>query len=185
MAFPLPDETAAQNTQRRKFMKLRILALATALVTAAHAASAFEPKKGNGDQGIVVTGFSAGLTDPNGAVPTLDGVPGAGIHNWDIATPKALLQSGNAYTYQMSFQSLSYSGTCKATYKLTQKQGGKNVVLDSGTIIDTFDCTAPTNWVFAVTSPHVIPSAPGPATLTGTLTLQGGKIVTDVPVMIQ
>ena len=166
-------------------MKIGVIAIGAAIVMAASGAFAFEPKKGNGEQGVVLTSFSAGLTDPNGAVPTLDGVPGAGVHNWDIATPKALLQSGNSYTYQMTFQSLDYTGTCKATYKLTQKQGNKNVTLDSGVIADTFDCSSPTNWAYAVTSSKTIPSSPGPATLTGTLTLNGGKVTMQVPVMIQ
>src|SRR5438105_15935496 len=98
---------------------------------AVSAASAAETGKGNGDQDVVLTSFTAGLTDPNGKVPKLDGVPGAGVDNWDTATPKALLQSGGSYTYHMTFQSISYSRTCNATYKLTQKQGRKNVVLDA------------------------------------------------------
>jgi hypothetical protein len=166
-------------------MKMSVIAIGAAIVMTASGAVAFEPQKGNGEQGVVVTSFSAGVTDPNGVVPTLDGVPGAGVHNWDIATPKALLLSGSSYTYQMTFQSLDYTGTCKATYKLTQKQGSKNVVLDSGVIADTFDCSSPTNWVFAVTSSKTIPSSPGPATLTGTLTLHGGKVTMQVPVAIQ
>lgn len=166
-------------------MKLKNIAVGAALLTAALPALAMGESKGNGDLGVVLTSFSAGLSDPNGKVPTLDGVPGAGVHNWDIATPKALLQSGNTYFYQMTFQSLSYSGNCKATYKLTQKQGSKNVVLDSGVIAGTFDCSSPTNWAFAVPAGKPIPSSPGPATLTGTVTLDGGKITMQVPVTIQ
>ncbi len=164
-------------------MKMGIITVAAAIM--AMTSAAFASDAGNGDQGVVVTSFTAGLTDPNGVVPAFDGVPGAGVHNWDIATPKALLQSGTSYTYQMTFQSINYAGTCKATYKLTQKQGGKNVVLDSGVIAKTFDCSSPTNWVYAVISSKPIPSSPGPATLTGTLTLNGGKVTMQVPVTIQ
>jgi hypothetical protein len=166
-------------------MKMSVIAIGAAVLMTASGALAFESKKGNGEQGVVVTSFSAGLTDPNGAVPTLDGVPGAGVHNWDIATPKALLQNGGSYTYQMTFQSIDYTGTCKATYKLTQKQGTKNVVLDSGVIVDTFDCSSPTNWVYAVTSAKTVSGTSGPATLTGTLILTGGKVTMEVPVTIQ
>jgi hypothetical protein len=166
-------------------MKMRAIVIAAAFLAAASSAQAFEPKKGNGELGVVLTSFSAGLLDPNGVVPTLDGVPGAGVHNWDIATPKALLLNGSTYVYQMTFQSLSYSGNCKASYKLTQKQGNKNVTLDSGVIADTFDCTSPTNWAFAVPSSKAINGISGPATLTGTLTLTGGKVTMQVPVTIQ
>lgn len=165
-------------------MKSSVMAIGAAIVMTTSGALAFEPQKSNGEQGVVLTSFSAGLTDPAGAVPTLDGVPGAGVHNWDIATPKALLLSGTTYTYQMTFQSIGYTGTCKATFKLTQKQGKKNVVLDSGVIVDTFDCSSPTNWVFAQTSANAISGIPGPAKLTGTLILNGGKITMDVPVTI-
>lgn len=166
-------------------MRMGLVLIGAAALVTASAALATEPGKGNGDQGVVLTSFTVGVTDPNGKVPTLDGVPGAGVHNWDIATPKALLLSGGSYTYQMTFQSINYSGTCKASYKLTQKQGSKNVTLDSGVIADTFDCSSPANWVYAVISSKTIPSSPGPATLTGTLTLAGGKITVQVPVTIQ
>ena len=166
-------------------MNTGIIIIAAALLASATQAIADEANEANGSQGVVLTSFSAGLSDPNGIVPTFDGVPGAGVHNWDIPTPKALLVHGTLYTYQMTFQSLNYSGICKGSYKLTQKQGSKNVVLDSGTIIKAFDCTSPTNWAFAVPSQNPIPNAPGPATLTGTLTLDGGKVTMSVPVMFQ
>jgi len=164
-------------------MQMGFVLFAAMVLTPASTVIAAEA--GNGDEGVVLTSFTVGLTDPNGKVPTLDGVPGAGVHNWDTATPKALLQSGGSYTYHMTFQSINYSGTCKASYKLTQKQGQKNVVLDAGVIADTFDCSSPTNWAYALTSSKTIPSSPGAATLTGTLTLIGGKITMQVPVTIQ
>jgi hypothetical protein len=166
-------------------MKLNLMVTAAALIVSAAPAIADGAREANGAEGVVLTSFSAGLSDPNGIIPAFDGVAGAGVHNWDIATPKALLVSGTSYTYQMTFQSLNYSGNCKASYKLTQKQGTKNVVLDSGVIIKSFDCTSPTNWVFAIPAKNPIPNSPGPATLTGTLTLDGGKITMDVPVIIQ
>jgi hypothetical protein len=166
-------------------MKIGILAIAATLLASSSAALAVEPDEANGAQGVVLTSFSIGLFDPNGKVPVLDGVPGAGVHNWDIPTPKALLLNGTSYIYQITFQSLTYSGSCKATYKLTQKQGKKNVVLDSGVLAPTFDCTSPSNWVYAVPGSKPLAGVTGAATLTGTLTLDGGKITVQTPVTIQ
>jgi hypothetical protein len=136
-------------------------------------------------KGIVITSFTAGFFDPNGKIPTLDGVPGAGVDNWDIAVPVAALHVGNFYTYQMTFHSISYSGNCKATYKLTQVQGTKTVTLDSGTIAPSFDCTGPSIWAYAVNSTKTIPNSPGPATLTGTLAIGGSKLTMKVPMIIK
>jgi hypothetical protein len=78
---------------------------------------------------VVITSFTAGFSDPNGVLPNFDEVPGAGVDNWDIALPVAVLHIGDNYTYQMTFHSVSFTGTCKATYKLTQVQGSQTVTL--------------------------------------------------------
>ena len=65
----------------KKFMKIGILAIAAAVLATTSAALAVEPDEANGAQGVVVTSFSIGLSEPNNVVPTLDGVPGAGVHN--------------------------------------------------------------------------------------------------------
>jgi hypothetical protein len=135
--------------------------------------------------GVVVTSFTAGVADPNGKVPAINGVPGAGVGNWDIPIPLPILKVGFFYNYQMSFYSISYSGNCKATYKLTQVKAGKTATLDSGTIAPTINCTFPSVWLYSANSSKRIPSSPGAATLTGTLATSKGKVTVKVPMIIQ
>jgi hypothetical protein len=111
-------------------------------------------------------------------------VPGAAVNNWDIAIPTAVLTVSFTYNYQMTFHSIDYKGKCKATYKLTQVQGGKNVTLDSGTIAPGFDCSSPSAWVFDANGSKPIPSSPGPATLVGTLSTSKGKVTVKLPMLI-
>lgn len=129
---------------------------------------------------VVITSFTAGFSDPNAVIPNFDAVPGAGVDNWDIALPVAVLHIGYNYTYQMTFHSVSYSGTCKATYKLMQGQ----TTLDSGTLVKKLDCTSPSIWAYFVNGPQ-IPNSPGPATLIGTLEFGGNKSTVKVPMLIK
>lgn len=126
-----------------------------------------------------------GVLDPNNVIPTVDGVPGAGIDNLDIAFPLTAVAHGTVYVVQVAAQDLSYNGSCSITYELDQKQkGGGNVVLDSGTINGTFACKPGTT--FAVGNrTHAIPNAPGPATLTGTVTYGSKTATTTLALFIQ
>jgi hypothetical protein len=159
-------------------------AIAFALLPAANgvAANSSDPTKSTG---VVVTSFTAGIADPNHKVPAINGVPGAGANNWDIPVPLPILKVGAFYNYQMSFYSISYTGNCKATYKLTQVQAGKTVTIDAGTIAPTINCTFPSVWLYSANSSKRIPSSPGAATLTGTLTTSKGNVVVRVSMTIQ
>ncbi len=115
---------------------------------------------------MLPTSITAGYIDPDAKVPTLNGVPGAGVENLDISFPQALLVHGNQYVYSITVQDNNYTGSCTVSYSLTQVQNGKTVVLDSAKIT-TFK-TAPGDYWLWVDTGKIIPDSPGLATLTGT-----------------
>src|SRR5215468_8994114 len=130
------------------------------------------------DGTVVITSLTAGETDPNGKVPTLNGVRGAGTNNWDIAIPTGILVNGRAYTYSITFQDIGYSGRCSASYKLTQNVGGKKVTLDQGSIFGT-TCAAGNLYMSGVPG-RILPNAPGNATLMGTVAFGDRKVSVKV-----
>jgi hypothetical protein len=135
------------------------------------------------DGSIVITSITAGETDPNAKVPTLNGVKGAGTNNWDVAIPTGILVNGRAYTYAISFQDIGYSGSCSASYKLTQGTGAQKVTLDQGSILST-SCTA--GYLYMAAAPgRVMPDSPGAATLTGTVVFGDRKVSVKVPMTIE
>ena len=135
------------------------------------------------DTTIVITSITAGETDPNGKVPTLNGVEGAGTNNWDIAIPTGILVNGRAYTYALTFQDIGYSGHCSASYKLTQGTGANKVTLDQGSIFGT---TCAAGSLYLTSAPgRIMPNAPGPALLTGTVVFGDQKVSVKVPMMIE
>lgn len=114
---------------------------------------------------VVPTLVLATPTDPNGKVPTVNGVPGAGVTNMDVGFPTALLVHARFYVYIVGFSDTTFSGTCAVTYKLTQVQAGKTVTLDTAT---RNVATTPGDWAWAFAG-KAIPTSPGVATLTGTV----------------
>jgi hypothetical protein len=118
--------------------------------------------------GIVAAFMTAGPIDPAGKVPTLNGVPGSGVLNADIALPLTLLAHGTSYEYTIAFEDVNFTGTCVVSFTLTQIQFNKTVTLDSGKNT-SFTCDPGTQWLFAFTG-KPIPNFPGPAILTGTVT---------------
>ena len=133
--------------------------------------------------GVLITTVTASNLDPNGKVPTTNGVPGAGVANIDLADPVAILTHGTTYFYGVTTQNNTFSGTCKDSFKLTQVQGGTTVVLDSG-VIRSFDCTPGSAW-FWVKAGKPVPNAPGPANLIGTVTYGTSKVTMNIKVLIQ
>ncbi len=128
-----------------------------------------------------------GNPDPNHVIPTVDGVPGAGIDNLDIAFPLTMLQHGTIYVVQVAAQNAKkFSSTCNVTYELTQLNAtGHTVVIDQGTINPSYGCAAGSNWAVGNRS-NPVPDSPGAATLVGTITYGSGKkVVTELPVWIQ
>ena len=132
---------------------------------------------------IFITSVTAGETDPNAKVPTLNGVHGAGTNNWDIAIPTGILVNGRAYTYTISFQDIGYSGNCSASYKLTQGSGANKVTLDQGSIFSA-SCSAGYLYM-SMANGRVMPNSPGAALLTGTVVFGNRKVSVKVPMMIE
>jgi hypothetical protein len=134
-------------------------ALAIFILTVGLSASAQTPPP------MLPTSITAGLPDPAGKVPTINGVPGSLVENLDVSFPLALLAHGNRYVYSVTVQDNDYTGSCTVSYALTQVQNGKKVTLDSAKI-KTFN-TAPGNiWLWVILG-KAIPNSPGLATLTG------------------
>ncbi len=115
---------------------------------------------------MLPTSVTAGLIDPAGKVPTINGVPGSKVTNLDVSFPLGILTNGNRYVYSITVEDNNYTGSCTVSYALTQLQNGKKVTLDSAKI--TKFKTAPGNiWLWVATG-KAIPNSPGVATLTGT-----------------
>jgi len=114
---------------------------------------------------MLPTSITAGLIDPAGKVPTVNGVPSSGVSNVDLSFPLAILTHGTVYVYSLTVQDNNYTGSCTASYSLSQVQSGKTVTLDFRKIT-TFN-TAPGNIWLWVAQGKAIPNSPGLATLTG------------------
>jgi|SRR6185312_3578487 len=95
---------------------LAALLLASAVAVPAHAAP---PPANTGP--VVFTSLTIGETDPAGKVPTINGVPGSGTVNWDVALPVAALIVGRSYHVTATFHDLAYTGACNA--HVTLKRG--------------------------------------------------------------
>jgi hypothetical protein len=133
--------------------------------------------------GVMPAFIAVGAPDPNGKVPAINAVTGSGVTNLDIASPLAILVHGNSYVYTISMQDVNFTGTCQASFTLTQVQYGKNVTLDSGKV-SAFAC-GPGNWWAWAFSGKTIPNYPGAATLTGTVTYGSQKASTFTSVVLQ
>jgi len=133
--------------------------------------------------GVMPAFITAGAPDPNGKVPAINGVPGAGVANLGVSAPLLTLVNGNSYVYTVAMQDIDFTGTCQASFTLTQVQFNKNVTLDSGKT-GTFAC-APGNWWAWAFSGKTIPNFPGPATLTGTVTYGSSRVSTQTALVLQ
>ncbi|HSZ75325.1 MAG TPA: hypothetical protein VK779_10935 [Rhizomicrobium sp.] len=134
--------------------------------------------------GVIITSITAGRIDPALKVPVFDGVPGAQVDNADLSMPQAILVHGQQYSFVLTSQNTTFTGTCKDSYRLTQVQSGKTVVLQSATIVKSYDCTPGTYWMYYYYG-KPIPNSPGPATLIGTVTYGTNKISMTTHVVIQ
>jgi hypothetical protein len=148
-------------------------------VLASNAGTAFAA----GSAGVILTSVTAGAGDPNGKVPAINAVPGAGVANADLSFPLAILTHGSAYYIQMTSQNTTFNGTCENSYKLTQVQSGKTVTLLSGKT-SPYSCAPGTVWAWYLGS-KAVPDAPGEATLTGTVSAGKNKVSLKIPVEIQ
>jgi hypothetical protein len=134
--------------------------LLSALVIAICGAAA--PAAADGDQ-LIITNVGVGQIDPNNVVPAINSVTGAGVTNWDIATPIALLSGGQSYMFTAAFQDFSYTGTCIVSAAFTQIQNGKKVKLRSVTFSGS--CEAGKTYLVS-NKTGVMPNSPGDVTLT-------------------
>jgi hypothetical protein len=107
--------------------------------------------------GIQPVFIVAGTPDPAGKVPEFNGVSGSGVPNLDIPVPLTLLTHGNSYVYTISLYDVNFTGTCQASFTLTQIQYNKTVTVDSGKD-GTFSPTPETYWAYDFTG-KVIPDA--------------------------
>jgi len=133
--------------------------------------------------GVIPAFITAGFTDPNGKVPTINGVSGSGVTNLDVAMPLTTLVVGTTYVYTIALQDVNFSGTCKASFKLTQVQFNKTVTLDSGSV-ESFNCAPGGAWAWAWGG-KAIPNYLGPATLTGTVTYGSSTASTSTTLIIE
>jgi hypothetical protein len=132
--------------------------------------------------GMVVTMVTAGEVDPNGVLPAFNGVPGAGVNNWDIAFPTGVLKVGKSYDIEALINDNNYSGSCKGNLELTQDQAGKRGVLAKFSVVNG---TCSPGIIYGHDEAITIPNSPGPATLSGTIKYGTNKHVLSVPMVIQ
>lgn len=127
-----------------------------------------------------ITGVTIGAIDPNGKVPAVNAVPGAGVGNWDDSFPLAVLTHGVAYVVSVTSAVGSYSGTCEASYILTSASGTRLV---SGKI-KSFTCSQGTVWAWDIYT-KALPDVTGPAKLTGVMKFGTSTVRTTIPVYVQ
>jgi hypothetical protein len=159
---------------RRYFNRTAAAAL-MALPLLMAGASAQETQRKAKDLGVLPTFLTAGQFDPNGKVPAIDGIAGAGVHNLDVAFPQAVLVHGGFYVYLFATQNTTFSGKCTSSFKLTQVQGGKTVTLDSGILKKNFACIPGSYYAWDLVG-KAIPNSPGLATLEGTVAFGDNKV---------
>jgi hypothetical protein len=130
-----------------------------------------------------VTAVMAGDPDPNGKIPGLNAVPGAGVTNVDLAFPYAVLTHGQQYVVSVLTQNGTFNGTCTSSYEITQVQSGKVVKLQNAKI-NTYKCGPGTVWVWVILTP-AIPDAVGAAKLVGSVKFGTKTVSLSQPIYIQ
>ncbi|HEY1614667.1 MAG TPA: hypothetical protein VGF97_13350 [Rhizomicrobium sp.] len=158
-------------------------ALALAAVTAISVGHSPSHRSPGSQSDMVITSLTAGEADPDGVVPTVNGVPGAGVNNWDISIPVAVVEVGGQYVYALTVHDIDYTGSCSAMFKLTQMQSGKRVTLDSGELLGG---TCQGDLVYLTSAAgRPVPNAPGAATLSATVHFGSNKTSLKVPLTIE
>jgi hypothetical protein len=156
------------------------LAAATAFAVAAPVHS-FDVSQ---NSAVVLTSIIAGDVDPNGVVPTPNGVAGAGTNNWDVPIPQSALDKNSAYSFSATFQDLSYTGNCRMIFKLQQDQGGRTVNL-AGAEIFSAACTPGLVFLGHRNSQISTKAVASPAMLIGTVIFGSEKSLLKIPMMIE
>jgi hypothetical protein len=137
------------------------------------------------DSTIFPTGIALGEIDPNGKVPTLNGVPGAGVKNWDIALPRAVLKAGHDYELMVSAEDVGFTGACFGEVLMTQIQNGRKELLALVDVTDFIKCK-PGHVYVKSREFGIIPDKPGPVTVSFSMHFSGHhKTTIKVPMLIQ
>jgi hypothetical protein len=124
-----------------------------------------------------------GAADPNGKVPAVNAVPGAGTTNVDLPIPLRIIVHGGFYDVMIGTENFYFSGSCTIAYALTAKVGGVVKTISSG-ITNSYTCNKETVWAWYVGTP-AIPNYPGAALLTATATFGTTSVKYVVPLIIQ
>lgn len=115
---------------------------------------------------VYVTSVTASFPDPNGKLPAFNVVPGAGIPSWSIGLAQAVLTQGQSYNYCVSLGTATANGKAAVSYKITQG----STVVQTHVIITGSKFSVGSNGVYYLCSGYyALPSSPGPATLTGSV----------------
>ncbi len=130
----------------------------------------------------VITYAVIGSADPDKKLPALNGVPGAGVSNVDIALPVYILKHGVTYEVTIGVQNYTYAGTCVVSYALGSGATGTTNISNYST--ESYSCPASTVWTFPFPV-AVIPDRPGAALLTATVKFGTTSVVSKIPLMIQ
>ncbi len=137
---------------------------------------------------VLATGVTASFPDPNGKGPAFGAVPGAGIQTWSVGLAQGALTNGQPYEYCVSLATGTAAGNAEVSYKLARGSS----VIQSGVIVaaKNFKVVNQGIWYWC-TGGIVLPSSPGAATLTGTVTYTATgttkKVISKVavPVLLQ
>lgn len=165
-------------------MKLKIATAAFLIaITMSHFQSFAQSQAPAVIPGVLPSFITAGPIDPNGKVPAINAVPGAGVLNLGLSFPQTFLTHGTTYWYLVALSDYNFTGTCVVSFKLTQVQGATTVTLDSGTI-KSFSCSKNTNWAWTVLG-KPIPNSPGLATLTGSVKYGSATSTVKTTVVLQ
>jgi hypothetical protein len=113
---------------------------------------------------VYVTSIIAVFPDPNGKVPTFNGVPGAGIPTWANGLAQAVLTHGTTYNYCLSIGTGTAVGKASVVFRIVR---GKTI-LQSGTILTESQFSVVSNAVYYECAGfHTAPDSPGAAALLG------------------
>jgi hypothetical protein len=111
----MPAQIKNAQARRLAICRCGFSILAMACAEPAHAAVA----RG------AITYVTLGYADPNGKVPVVNGVPGAGVSNVAFPLPLRAIRPGYRYAIAIGSQNFSFSGTCSTQYVLTGTLDGK------------------------------------------------------------
>lgn len=129
---------------------------------------------------ILITTIAFGEIDPNGAVPTVNGVPDAGTTNWDIPLPTAVLTSGTNYTETFTFYDIDYTGSCAFLIEVTSDKTGEALLK---TPVSNISCSPGATLVSTTTGAVSLP--PGPVTARATVYYGKKRVSMKAPLTVQ